>query len=182
MRSCVPFRAALVPSIRRAYLPARTGSVTTLTPSFGAPFHWDASPVSKSPRQRTSADTVAADTRRNAAAARVMSPLPSAGRFQARQGPRRRAELVHTDAQPLQHAHVQVAQGWRVLGVELQVTAVLEPAAGHQDRQVLDRVAAPVAQVAAEEDGRPVEQGRALLLRLPELREQVAEGLHRLGL
>src|SRR5262245_41419067 len=62
MRSSLPFRAALVPSIRKAYLPSRTGSVTTLMPSnLGVLFHCSVLPVSKSPRQRISAETVVAD-------------------------------------------------------------------------------------------------------------------------
>src|SRR2546426_12558283 len=65
MRSWSFFRAALVPSIRKAYLPSRTGSVTTLTLSdLGAPFHCSVVPVSKSPRQMTSAETEVADINR----------------------------------------------------------------------------------------------------------------------
>src|SRR4029453_10099696 len=60
MRSRVPLLAALVPSIRSAYLPSRTGSWTILTASdLGAPFHCSRFPVSKSPRQITSAGAVA---------------------------------------------------------------------------------------------------------------------------
>src|SRR3954467_12466425 len=57
MRSRSPRLAALVPSICNAYLPARTGLVTTLTRSFlvAVPRHCSVVPVSKSPRQRTSA-------------------------------------------------------------------------------------------------------------------------------
>src|SRR4051794_2820308 len=57
MRSRSPRLAALVRSIRNAYLPARTGSVTTVTWSFlvAVPRHCSVVPVSKSPRQRISA-------------------------------------------------------------------------------------------------------------------------------
>src|SRR5436190_3035707 len=57
MRSRSPRRAALVPSICNAYLPARTGSVTTLTRSLlvAVPRHCSVVPVSKSPRQIISA-------------------------------------------------------------------------------------------------------------------------------
>src|SRR5689334_5882421 len=56
MRSFVPRLATLVPSIWSAYLPARTGACTILKlPAFGSPPHCFVSPVSKSPRQRTSA-------------------------------------------------------------------------------------------------------------------------------
>src|SRR5437763_12522445 len=65
MRSRFPFRAAFVPSIRKAYLPSRTGSCTTLTLSvLGAPFHCSVVPVSKSPRQMTSAETEVIDINR----------------------------------------------------------------------------------------------------------------------
>src|SRR3954465_3154435 len=68
MRSLSFLRAALVPSIRGAYLPSRTGDVTTFTPSFlGGLFHCSVVPVSKSARQRTSAETVVADAKRRAA-------------------------------------------------------------------------------------------------------------------
>src|SRR6476620_5046667 len=57
MRSRSPRLATLVPLIRIAYLPSRTGSVTTLkSPVLGTPRHCSVVPVSKSPRQRTSAD------------------------------------------------------------------------------------------------------------------------------
>src|SRR4051794_40879341 len=114
MRSCLPFLAAFVPSIRRAYFPARTGSFTTVTPSLGAPFHCFVSPVSKSPRQMTSADTLVADSTRHAsrmtATRRPMSFPLSPDRLQARERRGAGAELVRLDAQPLQHAHVEVAQ------------------------------------------------------------------------
>src|SRR5438874_11858384 len=57
MRSRFPRLAALVPSILSAYLPARTGLVTTLTWSFvvAVPRHCSVVPVSKSPRQTISA-------------------------------------------------------------------------------------------------------------------------------
>src|SRR4051812_47499549 len=71
----------------------------------------------------------------------------SPDRFQSLQRRRARAELLRLDAQPLQHADVEVAQGRRVLGVEAQVLPVPEAAAGEQDGEVLDGVAAPVAQV-----------------------------------
>ena len=65
---------------------------------------------------------------------------PSTQLIESRQRPRAGAELVGLDAQPLQHAHVQVAQRRRLLRVEGQVLAVLEAAAGQQDRHVLDAV------------------------------------------
>src|SRR5689334_16625194 len=60
--------------------------------------------------------------------------------------------------------------------------AVLEAAASEEHGQVPDGMAAAVAEVAAEEDRRAIEQAAAILLRLLELREQVAHGLHRLHL
>src|SRR5262245_49229094 len=80
-----------------------------------------------------------------------MTRLPSPGLFQAGQRARASAELVRLDAQPLQHADEEVAQG-RVLLVESEVLAVLEAAAGEQDGEVLDGVAAAVAEVAAQEN------------------------------
>src|SRR5262249_32327428 len=74
MRSLSFLRAALVPSIRRAYLPSRTGDVTTITLSFlGGLFHCSVVPVSKSARQMTLAETVVIDRKRRAArnAARI---------------------------------------------------------------------------------------------------------------
>ena len=59
--------------------------------------------------------------------------------------------------------------GGCVLRVEGQVLAVLEAAAGEQHRQVLHAVGAGVAQVAAEEHRRPVEQVVAFFLRVLQL-------------
>src|SRR6187431_3117598 len=41
-------------------------------------------------------------------------------------------ELVGLDAQTLEHAHVEIAQGRRVLRIEMQVLAVLEPKSGDE--------------------------------------------------
>ena len=57
---------------------------------------------------------------------------------------------------------------------------MLEAAAGQQHRQVRRRMITGVAQVAAEEHHRPIEQTLALFLRLLQLGEQVAQGLHQL--
>src|SRR5438128_1255612 len=82
----------------------------------------------------------------------------SANRRQPRERSRAGAEPIRLDAEPLQHADVKIAQGRRVLRVEMQMLAMPESAARQQHRQVPDRMAAAVAQVAAEEDHRPVEQ------------------------
>ncbi|HUR55093.1 MAG TPA: hypothetical protein VMZ71_13250, partial [Gemmataceae bacterium] len=66
--------------------------------------------------------------------------------------------------------------------VEAQVLPVPEAAAGQEDREVLDRVAAAVPKVAPEVHHRPVEQRRAVLPRLPQLRQEVADDLYRLAL
>ena len=63
---------------------------------------------------------------------------PSRARLQSRERPRARPELVGVDAQSLEHAHIEIAQRRRVVLVEGQMLAVLEAAAGQQDRQVLD--------------------------------------------
>ena len=65
---------------------------------------------------------------------------PSPRHFQPGQRAGAAAELVRLDAQALQHRHVEVAQRRRLCRVEGQVLAVLEAAAGEQDRQVLHRV------------------------------------------
>ena len=66
--------------------------------------------------------------------------------------------MVGLDAQTLEHAHVEIAQGRRVLRIEMQVLAVLEAAAGEEDRQIFRRVAAGVAEIAAGENGGAVEE------------------------
>jgi len=40
--------------------------------------------------------------------------------------------MVGLDAQTLEHAHVEIAQGRRVLRIEMQVLAVLEPKSGDE--------------------------------------------------
>jgi hypothetical protein len=67
-------------------------------------------------------------------------------RFEARKRPTAAAKLVRRDSEPLQHAHIEVAQRRRVLRVEVQVLSVPEAAAGQEYGQVLDGVAAAVAQ------------------------------------
>ena len=61
-------------------------------------------------------------------------------------------ELLRFDAQPLEHGHVEVAEGRWVIRVEGQVLAVLQAASSQKDRQIPGGMAARVAQVAAEED------------------------------
>ena len=58
--------------------------------------------------------------------------------FQPRQRAGARGELVHLEAQSLEHRDVEVAQRRAGFGVEGQVLAVLEAAAGQKHRQVLD--------------------------------------------
>ena len=57
--------------------------------------------------------------------------------------------MVGLDPQTLEHAHVEIAQGRRVLRIEMQVLAVLEAAAGEEDGQIFCGVAAGVAGIAA---------------------------------
>ena len=59
---------------------------------------------------------------------------------------------------------------------------VLETAAGEEDWEVASRVAAGVAEIAAEEDGRAVEEVGVVFLRSVELCEEIAQRLHRLDL
>src|SRR5689334_11658560 len=77
---------------------------------------------------------------------------------QARERPVAGPEMVGLDPQALEHAHVEIAQGRRVLRIEMQVLAVLEAAAGEEDGQIFRGVAAGVAEIAAEENGRAVEE------------------------
>ena len=67
---------------------------------------------------------------------------------------------------------IQIAQRRRILWIESQVLAVLETAAGQQNRHVLDAVRGGIAQVAAEEDHGAIEQGGAFLLRLLQLGQE----------
>jgi hypothetical protein len=67
--------------------------------------------------------------------------------------------MVGLDAQTLEHAHVEVAQGRRVLGIETEVLAVFEAAAGEEDGEIFRGVAAGVAGIAAGENGGAVEEG-----------------------
>src|SRR6185436_18153085 len=99
-----------------------------------------------------------------------------AAELQSRQRSRARPKLVRFDAQALEHADVEIAQGRRVLWLEGEMLAVLETTTGEENRQVLRGMAAAVAEVAAQENGRAVEQIRAVLLRLLEPGEQVAHG------
>lgn len=94
----------------------------------------------------------------------VKTSNSSSAQFQARQCPRARAELVGFDAEPLEHVDVKIAQGRRVVGIESQVLTVAKATASDKYRQIFGRVAAAVAQVAAEEDRRAIEQGVAVFL------------------
>ena len=87
--------------------------------------------------------------------------------FQSANGPGARSERVDFQAEPLQHRHVDIAQRRIVALIERQVLPVFEAAAGQQDRQVSGVVAAGVAQVAAEQHHRAVEQGFVLFLASP---------------
>jgi len=102
--------------------------------------------------------------------------------FQSSQCPRAGSEPVGFDAQALEHAHIEIAQWRRILRIEGKMLAVLEAAASEKDRQVLSRMAAAVAKVTAEKNGRAVEQTHAVFMRLFELRKQIADGLHRFHL
>jgi hypothetical protein len=66
--------------------------------------------------------------------------------------------MVGLDAQTLEHAHVEIAEGRRVLRIEMEVLAVLEAAAGEEDGEIFRGVAAGVAEIAAEENGGAVEE------------------------
>src|SRR5438093_99811 len=62
--------------------------------------------------------------------------------FQPRERPTTAPKAVHLQAKALEHRHIQVAERRAVLGVEGEVLAVPEAAAGQEHRQVLARVVA----------------------------------------
>src|SRR5579864_1431464 len=101
---------------------------------------------------------------------------------QAWKRPGAAAELLGLDAQAVQHAQIEIAQGRWTGRIEREVLPVLEAAAREQHRQIPGRVVARVSQVAAEEDHGAVEQRRVLLRGLLQLREQVPDALHLLEL
>ena len=68
-------------------------------------------------------------------------------------------------AESLKHGHIEVAQGSVVFSIKGQVLAVLEAAARQEDGQVGGFVRVGIAQVAAEQDHRAVEQRLAFFLR-----------------
>src|ERR1700722_6738672 len=106
----------------------------------------------------------------------------SSQHFQSCQGAGAVAELVHFQTEALEHRYVEVAQRRVALRVESEVLAVFEAAPGEQHRHVLDAVDAGVGKVAAEEHRGPLEQGGAVFLGVLQLLEEVAQGLHHLGL
>ena len=91
-------------------------------------------------------------------------------------GPGAIAELRGRDSGPLEHREVQIIQG-RLLGID-EVPAALDRAAalaGEEDRQVVVVVAVAVADPAAVDDHRMVEERPFALTDRPELLEQVGE-------
>ena len=87
-------------------------------------------------------------------------------------------EMIGFDAQTLEHAHVEIAQGRRVLRIEMQVLAVLEAAAGEEDGEIFRRVAAGVAGIAAGENGGAVEEVGVAFAGLAEFGEKIMHCLH----
>ena len=98
------------------------------------------------------------------------------GRLQARERPRAGTESIRVDAEALEHRDIEVGQGRRLIWIEGEVLAVSEPAAGQKHRQIPRRVAAGVAEVAAEEHHGAIEQAGALLARVFELGKEGAQG------
>src|SRR5262245_63040628 len=101
--------------------------------------------------------------------------LDSLSRLEPGQCPRARTKLVRFYPHALEHADIEVAKRRSALGVESQVVPVLESAAGQQHRQVLARVVAGVAEIAAEKNHCVIEQSTAFFFGLLEFREQVAK-------
>src|SRR5215472_6127617 len=76
------------------------------------------------------------------------------------------AEPIGFDAEAPQHAEIEIAQGRRILWIEMQMLAMPETAARQQYRQIANGVTAAVAKIAAEIDHGAIEQSRAFLARL----------------
>src|SRR4051812_44929519 len=74
------------------------------------------------------------------------------------------AETIGLDAETLQHAHKELAEGRIVPRAARDVPAVAVTAACEQNRQVRRAVAAGVAEIAADEDLRAVQQRAGALL------------------
>ena len=86
--------------------------------------------------------------------------------------------MVRFDTHPLEHAHKEIAQRWVVILVEGQMLTMLEASASQQNRHIFDTMPPCVAQVAAEENGRPVEQTFTVLPGLSELCQKGPQCFH----
>ena len=88
------------------------------------------------------------------------------------------AESVQVRAEALEELDEEVTE-WRVLvGVEGQMLSVSKPAARADDWQIPVVMTTGVAEVAAEEHDRAVEQGASLLGRAFQFRKEFSEELH----
>jgi len=85
------------------------------------------------------------------------------------------AESIGVGAEAVEELDVEIAEGRVLLRVEGEVLAVLEAAAGDEDRHVLVVVAAGVAEVASEHDDGAIQQRAAFIARVLQLREKFAE-------
>src|SRR5262249_38221304 len=105
----------------------------------------------------------------------------SSGQLQSRQRSRAHREAIGFDAEPLEQREVEIAQRdafprLRRIGL---VLTVLEAAAGEDDRQVGVDVRIPVADAAAMEDHRAVQERAAVrLFNRSQLVEEMGELLH----
>ena len=103
----------------------------------------------------------------------------SSGQLKSCESSRCVAEGRCLQTQSLQHTDKQIAQGWRVIGIKGQMLSVPETAPRQQHGQVADRMTAGISEIAAEEHCCSFQQIRVLLLRAPQLCQQLPDGFER---
>ena len=101
--------------------------------------------------------------------------LGNSHHFQSRQSPLRCRELIRLDAEAMQHREIKVAERVVVLLVEGQMLAVLETAAGEEDREIHVRVRVRASHAGAVQDHRAVEQRLPFFFRFIERRDECVE-------
>ena len=104
-----------------------------------------------------------------------MSMHAAGSRLHARHRPRAARELVRLDAHALQHGDEEIRQRLVVLLVEGEMLAVLEAAAGEDEREIRRVVGVRVGEVRAVEEHRVVEQRAVGFLHARESIEQARE-------
>lgn len=94
------------------------------------------------------------------------------GHLQPSDGPGTAAETVGLNTEALEHGDIKITERGVVLGVEGEVLAVSEAAAGEEGGHVGGGVGGGVAEVAPIKEHRAVEEGVALLFHPLEAREK----------